>query len=219
MYGGADDAVGETIVDKSGDVVIRLISPLLGFGYHMYTDNYFTSIPLAMYLYIHRTYLTGTTRSNRVGLPEPVRRKLTKKGDVVNYRREPLLACAFEDKKHVIILSTHGTGRTGEYTSKRKRKRVTPGCVHQYNKYMGGVDLSDMRIYCFQDERRTIGWNIKVFFLLFLCINVTLLQWCIEVFWRELLMALLVRFRCPHTEKSCSPPFRSLSSRLLLQIA
>ena len=133
----------------------------------MYTDNYFTSIPLAMYLYIHRTYLTGTTRSNSVGLPEPVRRKLTKKGDVVNYRRGPLLACAFEDKKHVIILSTHGTGRTGEYTSKRNRKRVTPGCVHQYNKYMGGVDLSDMRIYCFQDERRTIRWNIKVFFLLF----------------------------------------------------
>ena len=28
MYTGADDAVGETIVDKSGDVVIRLISPL-----------------------------------------------------------------------------------------------------------------------------------------------------------------------------------------------
>ena len=167
MYGGADDAVGETIVDKSGDVVIRLISPLLGYGYHMYTDNYLTSIPLAMYLYIHRTYLTGTTRSNRVGLPEPVIRKLAKKGDDVNYRRGPLLACAFEDKKHVIILSTHGTGRTGEYTSKRNRKRVTPECVHQYNKYMGGVDLSDMRIYCFQDERRTIRWNIKVFFLLF----------------------------------------------------
>ena len=76
MYGV--DAVGETIVDKSGDVVIRLISPLLGYGYHMYTGNYFTSISLAMYLN-HRTYLTGTTRSNRVGLPEPVRRKLRRK--------------------------------------------------------------------------------------------------------------------------------------------
>ena len=94
----------------------------------MYTDNYFTSIHLAMYLYDHRTYLTGTTRSNRVGLPEPIRRKLAKKGDIVNYRRGPLLACAFEDKKHVIILSTHGAGQTGEYTSKGNRKRVTPGC-------------------------------------------------------------------------------------------
>ena len=73
MYAGAGDAVGETIVDKSGDVVIRLISPLLSYGYHIYTDNYFTSIPLAMYLYNHRTYLTGTTQYNCVGLPEPVR--------------------------------------------------------------------------------------------------------------------------------------------------
>ena len=32
MYGGVDDAVGETIVDKSSHVVIRLISPLLGYG-------------------------------------------------------------------------------------------------------------------------------------------------------------------------------------------
>ena len=64
MYGGADDAVGETIVDKSGDVVIRLISPLLGYGYHMYTDIYFTSIPFAVYLHNHMTYLTGTTRSS-----------------------------------------------------------------------------------------------------------------------------------------------------------
>ena len=32
MYGGADYAVGEMIVDKSGNVVIRLISPLLGYG-------------------------------------------------------------------------------------------------------------------------------------------------------------------------------------------
>ena len=85
MYGGADDAV----VDKSGYVVIRLISPLLGCGYHLFTYNYFTSSPLAMYLYNQRTYLIGTTRSNRVGLPEPDRGKLGKKGDVVHYRRRP----------------------------------------------------------------------------------------------------------------------------------
>ena len=51
--------MGETVVDKSDDVVIRLFSSLLGCGYHMFTNNYFTSIPLDMYLYIQRTYLTG----------------------------------------------------------------------------------------------------------------------------------------------------------------
>ena len=31
---------------------------------------------------------------------------------------------------------------------------------------MGGVDLSDMAIYMFLEERRTIRWNTKVFFTL-----------------------------------------------------
>ena len=167
MYGGADDPVDEPVVDKSGDVVIRLTSPLFDLGYHIYTDNFYTSIPLAIFLYSHRTYLTGTTWSNRRGLPEPVKRKFAKKGDIVNYRRGPLLACGFEDKKHVIILSTYGNGNAIEYTSRRNRIRVTPDCVNQYNQYMGGVDLADMRIYFFQDERRTKRWNVKVFFLLF----------------------------------------------------
>ena len=35
MYGGADDAVDEPVVDKSGDVVIRLTSPLFDLGYHI----------------------------------------------------------------------------------------------------------------------------------------------------------------------------------------
>ena len=35
-------------------------------------------------------------------------------------------------------------------------KHVIPGCVHQYNKYMGGVNLSDRRIYYFQ-ESHSVG--------------------------------------------------------------
>ena len=35
--------------------------------------------------------------------------------------------------------------------------------VCQYNHYMGGVDLSDMRIYFFQDKRRTKRWNVRSF--------------------------------------------------------
>ena len=44
---------------------------------------------------------------------------------------------------------------------------MTLDCVCQYNQYMGGVDLFDMRIYFFQDKRMTKQWNVKVFFLLF----------------------------------------------------
>ena len=73
MYGDADDNVAEPLVDESGDVVIRLTSPLLDLGYHIYIDNYYTSVPLAMCLYYHRTYFSGTVRPNRCGLLEPVK--------------------------------------------------------------------------------------------------------------------------------------------------
>ena len=52
-------------------------------------------------------------------------------------------------------------------TNQRDKILATPDCVRQYNKYMGGVDLADMRIYFYQDERKSKRWNQKVFFLLF----------------------------------------------------
>ena len=156
MYGGADDNVAEHVVDKSGDVVIRLTSLLFVLGYHIYTYNYYTSVPLAMYLYTHRTYLS--VRPNRCGLPEPVKRNLTKKGNIV--RRVPHLAFAFEDRKHVAVLSTHGSGCPIKYMSRRNTKHVTTDCIHQHNLYMGGVNII---IYLFQDERRMERCNVKVF--------------------------------------------------------
>ena len=56
----ADDNVAEPVVAKSGDGVNRFTSPLVDLDYHIYTDNYYTSVPLAMYLYSHRSYLSGT---------------------------------------------------------------------------------------------------------------------------------------------------------------
>ena len=68
-----------------------------------------------------------------------VKCKLAKKGDIVSYRRRPLLACAFEDRKHVVILSTHGSGRSVKYMSRGNMECVNPDCIRQYNQYMGGV--------------------------------------------------------------------------------
>ena len=93
-------------------------------------------------------------------------KKLSMKGDFVNYQRGPLLACAFEDRKLVVVLSTHGSGRPVKYMSRENRESATPDCIHQYDQYRGGVDLSDMRIYFFQGERRT-KWNVKICFLQF----------------------------------------------------
>ena len=54
---------------------------------------------------------------------------------------------SFKDRKHVVILSTYGSGHPVKYMSRRNREHVTPDCIRQYNQYMDGVDLSDMRNY------------------------------------------------------------------------
>ena len=58
-------------------------------------------------------------------------------------------------------MSTEGSSK---YTS---REHQVTEIVRDYNLFMGGVDLNDVCIYMFLDERRTIRSNKKrVFYLI-----------------------------------------------------
>lgn len=56
---------------SSEKIVVWLLQLLLDKGYHLYIDNYYTSIPLATYLLTRNTHFTGTIRANRI--PAPVK--------------------------------------------------------------------------------------------------------------------------------------------------
>ena len=58
------------------DICIELMAPLLGQGYHLFTDNLYTAVPLAEPLLSEGTNLTGTVRSNGKYLPAGVKKKL-----------------------------------------------------------------------------------------------------------------------------------------------
>ena len=146
----------------SHDICIELMAPLLGQEYHLFTDNWYTAVPLAESLLLEGTNLTGTVRSNRKYLPAGVKKKLAK-GETVAFRKNRLLCMGWPDKNHVILISTEGSSKMITHTSKQKREHQVPEIAGDYNLFMGGVDLSDMPIYMFLDERRTIGWNKKVF--------------------------------------------------------
>ena len=147
----------------SHDVCIQLMGPLLGMGHHLYTDNWYTAVPLAEALLSGSTNLTGTVRGNRKYLPKGVKQKLSK-GDSIAYRKEKLVCVGWQDKKHVILLSTEGSSKMITYTSKRNREHQCPEIVRNYSLHMVGVDVSDMRCYMFLDERGTIRWSKRVFF-------------------------------------------------------
>lgn len=155
---------GQPRQDNQGyKVVMGLMDPILDRGHHLFVDNFFSSPKLFRDLYDRKTFATGTCRSNRMGLPDSIKRKLAK-GSAAASRSGPLLSVGFHDKKHVIILSTVASANMKDVTSRRGRARHIPHGIELYNKSMGGVDLSDMRLYCFLDERKTWKWTKKLFF-------------------------------------------------------
>ena len=87
-------------------VVADLMEPLLDKGYHLYIDNWYTSIPLLKFLFDHSTLECGTIRSNRKRFPDPVKNAKLKRGEVKAYRSNELLAMKFKDKRDVLMLTT-----------------------------------------------------------------------------------------------------------------
>ena len=55
--------IGATKTDK---LTVYMMEPLLNMGYHLYVDNYYTSLKLLKYLNIHKTSACGTIRQNRI---------------------------------------------------------------------------------------------------------------------------------------------------------
>ena len=92
----------------SHDICIELLESLYAMGYHLHRDNWYTAVPLAETLLAENTNPTGTMRSNRKFLPPDVKKKLAK-GDSVAFRKSKLLYIGWQDKKHVIMLTTEGS--------------------------------------------------------------------------------------------------------------
>ena len=82
----------------SHDICMELMAPLLGQGYHLFTDNWYTAVPLAESLLFKGTNLTGFVCSKRKYLPAGVKKNLAK-SEIVAFRKNRLLCMGWKDKK------------------------------------------------------------------------------------------------------------------------
>lgn len=176
-YRGAKSNIDKAEIKKYGlghVVVTKLLNMgnYLNKGFHIFMDNFFTSTSLAKYLYNHATYLTGTIRRNRKGLPNNV--KSMNVGQAKYFRNVEVLLCGYREKKSkkypVLLISTKAIAETKIVTKKRRGQEIQktkPSIIIDYNKFMGGVDGSDMMLYTYLDERRTVKyWKKVVFYIL-----------------------------------------------------
>uniref|UniRef100_A0A8C5M180 PiggyBac transposable element-derived protein domain-containing protein n=1 Tax=Leptobrachium leishanense TaxID=445787 RepID=A0A8C5M180_9ANUR len=147
----------------SGKIVWDLLFPLMNKGYHLYVDNFYTSVPLFKLLYCFDTAACGTVRKNHVGFPAQLVRTRLKRGETSALRQEELLAVKYRDKKDVYLLSTIHTERSVEVSVRGRAERIRkPVCIKDYNRHMGGVDLADQLLQPYQIMRKSRAWYKKV---------------------------------------------------------
>lgn len=169
---------------KTEQLTLNLVEPYLDLGYHLYTDNFYTSPHLAKYLFTRSTHLCGTVRPNRKGLPTlELANEDLQKGEMVHYESDDrnMMVVKYREAsdrasgqpKVVHMLSTiHDTSKknTGRQTRGDNTPIIKPSCVFDYNKFMGGVDLTDQALglgsLC--PMRKTLKWYQKIFIRLLL---------------------------------------------------
>ena len=107
IYSGKDDPVTNLDNDISQEcrdmsvtakTTLALMKKFLNKAYHLFIDNWYTSVPLLEFLHGMQTMCTGTARANRV--PRELKNSKVPKGQIKSMTKGPLLAQKFEDKKN-----------------------------------------------------------------------------------------------------------------------
>uniref|UniRef100_A0A8C5PTB7 PiggyBac transposable element-derived protein domain-containing protein n=1 Tax=Leptobrachium leishanense TaxID=445787 RepID=A0A8C5PTB7_9ANUR len=155
---GCPDYIG-----TSGKIGWDLVYPLFNKGYHLWVDNYYTSIDLFKNLYCFETLACGTVRKNRRGFPQILTAGKKSRGSSSSLRQEEVLALRFTDKKDVYMLSTvHDESTVPVPVRGRTEPLEKSKCIVDYSKFMGGVDLADQCIQPYLVNRKTRAWYKKI---------------------------------------------------------
>lgn len=154
-------------LNQTEKLIVYMMLPLLGQGYSLYVDNYYTSVKVFRYLHSKSTNATGTTRANRV--PNTVKNVNVEKGGNKTFKSGELLFTKFVDKKDVYLLTTeHEPGTTQVRIRGNKNIYVDkPNAVIAYNQKMGAVDRADQLLQPYSAPRKTLKWYRKLSIHLF----------------------------------------------------
>ncbi|XP_055877291.1 piggyBac transposable element-derived protein 4-like [Biomphalaria glabrata] len=158
-------------------VVMKLTKSISRQGYRLFFDNFYTSVQLLKDLWFIGIGACGTVLRTRKGFPNAIKdvknfEKKSKRGDMRWIRDGQLLTVQWRDNKTISLMSTIHDANDS-VTAKRRTKtngqfeNLTvnqPTIVHDYNKYMGGVDKSDQLINKYNVLRKTNKYWKTIFF-------------------------------------------------------
>lgn len=177
VYTGSGDGILHSEHGLGYGVVMSLSESFLNQGYHIFFDNFYTSVTLVNNLFEKGTPSCGTVTENRKGFPVSLKGGKTwartkERGDMRWTREGKTLCLQWKDNKVVTMLSTLDTGDQFVEVDRKIKKdgkfsKITvkqPYCVKRYNKYMNGVDKSDQHLSNYNILRKCVRWWKTLFF-------------------------------------------------------
>lgn len=158
--------LGWSVIMRFADV-LQSQHPNLPF--HLFFDNFFSSIPLFHELSNRGLKGTGTIRENRTSkcpLPSNSEFKKTERGTFQSKSSstENILVCKWNDNSVVTVASNVDTVEPvhkAKRFSQQTKKYVQidqPAIIKKYNENMGGVDRSDQNIGLYRTSMRGKKW-------------------------------------------------------------
>ena len=160
------------------DVVMKLMNPFFNQGYHLYVDNFYTSVTLFKDLFARGVGATGTIVETRRDFPVNLKggkqwAKGKDRGSMRWERDPPCLALQWLDNKVVSVITTIDKANVKDQVT-RKQKTATgewtsvevpqPRAIANYNKFMNAVDRSDQILGTQNVLRKCVRWWKTLFF-------------------------------------------------------
>jgi len=126
-------------------------------------DNFYNSPALAPRLKSLKTDCVRTLHLSRKDVPQRVKDKKLKKGEMVAQHSGPVSVLKWKGKKDVTMILTYHEQETRIKLMKCRQEKQKPISVLDYNENMGGVDLKDQLFQPYLLERKKMTkWYIKL---------------------------------------------------------
>lgn len=162
--------LGASVILQYSDVLRKIDAQA---HFHLFFDNFFTSIPLIDELGQRNFKATGTIRENRVSrcpLPSNKEMKKSERGSYQykSSRAEEIVVCKWHDNSVVTVASNAAkvmpTNKIKRFSQKEKKhvKVNQPAIIKTYNENMGGVDRSDQNIGLYRTSIRGKKWYFSL---------------------------------------------------------
>ncbi|GBN67010.1 hypothetical protein AVEN_86923-1 [Araneus ventricosus] len=103
------------------NIVMTLIENLLGLGYCITLDNFYTSPELTETLLSNRTDVYGYLRSHRLGIPQEIKARNLKKDEIIGFQKGRIYILKYMDKAN--LHAQHNTIHTINFVEQCKKKK------------------------------------------------------------------------------------------------